>query len=144
MHIRQATIFDVEQIHDIEKQCFSQPWSLKDIYADLVSPVATYFVATIDNSIVGYIGFWNVVGEGQLTNLAVKTEARGMGIANQLIKKVIDQAKIHSGEYITLEVRQSNHIASHLYKKYDFKEIAVRKAYYKEPTEDATIMKLNL
>ncbi|OON98546.1 MAG: ribosomal-protein-alanine N-acetyltransferase [Epulopiscium sp. Nele67-Bin004] len=142
MTIRRAINIDANQIFGIETQCFSVPWTLNSIKADLKNPIAYYWVAVIDTKIVGYIGLWNVVGEGQITNVAVSPTARGQGVAQALINHMIQFACEKEMTEIMLEVRASNHVARYIYEKLGFKQLSVRKNYYTNPREDAINMKL--
>ncbi|ONI44683.1 ribosomal-protein-alanine N-acetyltransferase [Candidatus Epulonipiscioides gigas] len=141
MIIRKALEIDVDEIAEIEKNTFTLPWNKKEILQDLNNPIATYFVAVEDNKVVGYIGYWLVVGEASITSLAVREEYRQKGVAKTLLEKVLLTLKNNSAEFILLEVRVSNTIAQKLYTNFGFVEIAIRKNYYELPKEDAIVMK---
>ncbi len=142
--VRRAITLDAEDIFAIEKVTFSDPWSVQNIKNDIANPVACYWVATIEAKIVGYVGMWNVVGEGQLTNLAISKDFQRQGIASMLLRAVIEYAHKLDMEFIMLEVRASNEAAKFLYQKFNFQEIAVRTGYYTLPKEDALVMKYSL
>ncbi|OOB78351.1 MAG: ribosomal-protein-alanine N-acetyltransferase [Epulopiscium sp. Nuni2H_MBin001] len=142
--IRRATTIDAQEIYEIEHNSFSDPWSLQNIKNDITNPVSCYFVASINANIVGYIGLWNVVGEGQITNLAVSKEYQRQGIANELVSAVVEYSINQQMEFILLEVRASNEAAQSLYKRFEFTQIATRVNYYTLPKEDAIIMKLEV
>lgn len=142
MTIRKALNIDATEISAIEAQTFSLPWSHLEILTDLNNPIATYFVATDAGTIVGYAGYWLVVGEANITNVAVATTHRNLGIATNLLTTLIASLKSSAAVSAFLEVRASNATAKHLYAKFGFVPISVRKNYYKCPPEDAIIMKL--
>lgn len=144
MEIRKATELDLEGIYAIEESSFSTPWSKESIRNDLINPVTTYLVAEKEGQITGYIGVWNVMSEGQITNVAVDPNCRGKGIGQKLVQQLLEHAKACELEVLILEVRQSNIAAQKVYSKAGFKEIAVRKNYYTHPKEDAMIMALSL
>ena len=133
---------DAKALSELDKKCFSVPWSEKSFLDECKNKLAVYFVAKEDNDIVGYAGFWNVAGEGGITNIAVAPEKRRQGIAKAMLEKMISTAKELDLELLTLEVRQSNNAAISLYKSYGFEEIGKRKKFYTNPTEDALIMTL--
>lgn len=144
MEIRVATHNDLQGIYAIEESSFSKPWSLESMSNDLKNPIATYIVAEENNQIIGYVGVWNVMSEGQITNVAVDKSYREKGVGAQLIKTLVDYAKQNQLFILLLEVRSSNLIAQKLYGKFGFKQVAVRKDYYSHPKEDAIIMVLKL
>lgn len=131
---------DAHEMAELDKKCFSVPWSEKSFLDEAENPLAVYFVARDDKGITGYAGFWNVAGEGDITNIAVLPEYRRQGIGSRLIEAVIKQAAELELELLTLEVRRSNIAAQMLYSKYGFEIIGERKRYYSDNCEDALIM----
>ena len=131
---------DVPKVAELEKQCFSMPWSEQAFYDELENKLAVYFTAKMHNECVGYAGFWNVSGEGGITNVAVRSDFRRHGIGSMLIEAMIKAAYEMRLDILTLEVRKSNMAARCLYEKYGFVPIGFRKRYYSEPEEDALIM----
>lgn len=111
------------------------PWTLEQIDRDLVQDNTDYFFEYRESELVAFLAIQNLVGELEITNIAVKRAYQGQGIAS----KLLDQLKEHQ-ETMFLEVRQSNQKAQGLYKKYWFKEVGRRKDYYNNPVEDAIIM----
>jgi len=97
-------------------------------------------VAEVDNKIVGYGGFWVVVDEGHITNIAVHPEYRSKGIGSKIMEGLIELAKKNGIISMTLEVRESNIVAQHLYAKFGFRPLGRRKGYYQDNNEDAIIM----
>ena len=139
--IRQAVPEDAEDIFEIEKICFPDPWSLDSIRYELEeNPRAFYVVASYNGKVVGYAGLWWVVDEGHITNVAVLPGYRnrkiGEGIIHTLIEYTIGEGILHH----TLEVRRSNEPAINLYEKFGFEVEGVRKGYYRFGDEDALIM----
>ena len=139
--IRQATIRDVEDIYEIEKLCFPDPWSRDALIYELESnPRAFYIVADIDGKVVGYAGLWWIEDEGHITNIAVKPGYRSRKIASGIVEVMIDFTTQEGIKHHTLEVRKSNEPAIELYKKHGFVTEGVRKGYYLNNGEDALIM----
>ena len=133
-----ATQDDVTAIANIEKLSFSDPWSENAVKESLVAGT-TFYVASINNNIVGYMGLSKIVGEGYVTNIAVLPDYRRNGIGEKILRYAIDNSK-NELEFISLEVRVSNSSAISLYEKLDFKQVGLRKRFYSNPTEDAIIM----
>lgn len=126
----------LDDVYEIEKICFSNPWSKEDLERQIDTETSHFLVADMDGRAVGYMGLQIFAGEGYVTNVAVLPEYRGRGIAKALIA---EQMK-NDMEFITLEVRESNTPAIHLYKKSGFETVGVRLDFYSDPTENAVIM----
>lgn len=131
---------DISGIAEIEKECFSHPWSENSIAEELENPHARFYVAKNGYRVVGYIGAFNVCGEVSITNVAVKREYRNRGIATSLIKYLEVVASLEKAEFITLEVRQSNEVAKRLYEANGFIMVGQRNNFYENPREDAILM----
>lgn len=133
---------DAKELAELDRQCFSVPWSEKSFADESKNNIAVYFVAKIDGKIAGYAGFWHVADEGDITNIAVLPEYRRQGIASKLLEQLVLEAKERKLELLTLEVRESNASAIALYERFGFEKIGQRKRFYTNPEEDALIMTL--
>lgn len=142
--IRRMTAADTKQLAELDLQCFAVPWSEQSFAEEAENELATYLVACDKCEIIGYIGFWRVIDEGHITNIAVSPHKRRMGIASELILKIIKTAREDGLVLLTLEVRKSNLAAQKLYEKYGFVPLGERRNYYHSPVEDAVIMTLML
>jgi len=139
--IRFANIDDADELANIEKECFTDPWSKESLEREIiVNKLSNILIAEIDDIIAGYMGIWFILDEGHITNVAVKEEYRNQGIATLMMNKVIELAKENNVTCFTLEVRASNKEAISLYKKFGFSEYGIRKEYYEDNNEDAIIM----
>ena len=129
-------------VYELSKECFAIPWTLDSINNELNNPLAKYVIAEdlSTGEVVGFGGVWIIAGEGDITNIAVSSKYRKLGIASNLLIKLFDVCKTFNCEDITLEVRASNIPAQNLYKKFNFKEEGIRKGYYSDNGEDAIIM----
>jgi len=134
----------IDGIEKIEKECFSTPWSRASIESELDNPNALFLVAADSSEVLGYIGCILVCGEANITNIAVLAKARRQKIGSRLIKKLISALNEKGAELIFLEVRKSNQAAISLYQKFNFEIAGERKNFYREPCEDAYIMKLTI
>lgn len=133
-------LYNIPAVTAIERSCFSEPWS-ENAFIQELSSSSTYFrVAMINSEVVGYIGMYCVCREGYITNLAVKEEFRGQGIATSILKECISYAIKKNFELLSLEVRVSNTAAIRLYTSMGFRKEGRRKDFYKSPVEDAWIM----
>ena len=134
----------VSALAQIEKQCFSTPWSENALAEEIENPNARFFVALCGEQVAGYIGAHNIVGEVYITNVAVAPDYRWQGVATQLIERLVEISRAEKAEFITLEVRENNTSAQELYEKQGFGVVGKRKAFYENPREDAILMTINL
>ena len=140
MMIKPMTPEDVSMVYAVEEACFSVPWSEDSFRRIFFYGENYYLTAWEDGIIVGFIGLMAVCGEGDITNVAVLPSYRKRGIGDALVASMISLAKEKNITKIMLEVRSSNEAAIHLYEKYGFTFLCIRKNYYEKPTEDANIM----
>lgn len=141
MIIRQATVNDVDDIYEIERLCFPEPWSRESMVYELESnPRAFYIVAELEGQVAGYAGLWWIGDEGHITNVAVKPGFRNRRIAQGIMGVMIEFTTKEGILHHTLEVRRSNEPAIRLYEKFGFRVEGVRKGYYQNNKEDALIM----
>ena len=131
---------DVPQVAQIERECFSRPWSEESLMKYVDDENSIFCVYELNGMVVGYAGMYYVYPEGDITNVAISEEFRGNGYAKELMKKMI-QDSIECGiTEFTLEVRVSNITAIKLYEKIGFVNEGIRKNFYDNPKEDAMIM----
>lgn len=135
---------EIEGIAELEKECFSTPWSALSLKEELSNENARFFAAVKNGEVLGYIGCIVVCGEGSITNVAVAKTARRKGVASQLLAALVNALKDEGAQSLFLEVRASNEAAQNLYKNFGFTVCAQRRDFYRNPTEDAYIMKLLL
>ena len=121
--------------------CFSTPWSEKSIASELENDLALWLVALEDAKVVGYVGSQTVCGETDMMNVAVHPDWRRKGIAELLIERLIAELKKMESTCLSLEVRSSNVPAVALYEKLGFHQVGRRPNYYRNPKEDALIMR---
>ena len=138
--IRPMEVSDTEQVEKIEKQIFSIPWSQKSFEDACQSNDNIYLVCEMNGQIAGYCGLWTVLGEGNITNMAVSGGFRRLGIAEALMKEMEKRGMSKNVVTYFLEVRKSNKAAVNLYKKMGYVQIGVRKNFYEKPVEDALVM----
>ena len=137
--IREMTEADIKEIAELEKECFSEPWSENSLRDELANETARFYVLRDSEKLLGYIGANNICNEVYITNVAVNSKCRGKGYGEILVKHLIKQSEAERAFFITLEVRKSNENAIKLYEKCGFKLIGERKNFYSKPTEDALI-----
>lgn len=132
----------VAQVAELEKLCFgTAAWSEKSITSELTNPLSLWLVAVEEGRVLGYVGSQTVMDETDMMNVAVHPDCRGQGIATGLIVDLIGALKLRGSRCLTLEVRASNEPAKGLYRMLDFQEVGIRKNYYRNPREDALILR---
>lgn len=138
--IRPMTDADVEAVAKIEEATFSMPWKPDDFRDMIRRDNMTYLVAELGGTIIGGAGMRNILGDGEVTNVAILKEYRGMGYGKRLVAELIEAGKELGAKDFTLEVRVSNTPAIRLYESLGFVSEGVRPNFYERPNEDALIM----
>lgn len=131
---------DVLVVAEIEKECFSKPWSEKAIKTEINNDLSYFVVAKVGNEVVGYGGMYSVMGEGYIYNIAVKFKYRRFGIGKDIVNELVNYSKNKNLKFLSLEVRKSNTPAINLYSNCGFEYVGNRKNFYTDPIEDAIIM----
>ena len=131
----------VAQVAALEKLCFNDPWSENSIRSELSNPLSLWLVAQDGDTVAGYVGSQSVLGEADMMNIAVSPEYRRQGIAQRLVEALTEALCSEQVYCLTLEVRASNTPAKALYEKMGFAEIGRRPNYYRNPKEDALILR---
>ena len=143
MHIRIVPMNagHLDEVAELERICFSTPWSRNMLAEELDNACSAFLVAEDDaGRVVGYAGLQVILDEGYITNIAVRPECRRQGVAAQLLQVFMDFARANKLSFLTLEVRASNYDAIALYGSRGFRSMGRRKNYYEHPREDAIIM----
>ena len=140
MIIRTMQKGDVAAVAALEAQIFSMPWSAAGFADTLPREDVIFLVAYEQDELLGYVGIYCMLDEGEITNVAVAPAARRRGIARALLTELKQQLACRNVARIVLEVRVSNEPAIRLYEQMGFSVLGVRKNFYEKPTEDAYIM----
>ncbi len=133
---------DAAEIAEIEKECFSLPWSENQIIEEIVKNNVIFLSAKSDNKVCGYISGQMILDEFYISNIAVNENYRNNKIASALLEELIFRLKNTDCSFATLEVRESNNRAKYLYEKFGFSLIGQRKDFYTSPKENACIYTL--
>ena len=141
MEIRKMTAREVPQVAELEKLCFAMPWSEKSVAGELDNPLALWLVAMEGDRLAGYVGSQTVMDETDMMNLAVAPQFRRQGVGETLVNALVASLKELGSRCLTLEVRDSNGPARALYAKLGFVEVGRRRGYYRDPREDALILR---
>lgn len=131
-------------VAEMERQCFSDPWSEKSVASELDNPLSLWLVAETEGEVAGYVGSQTVLDSADMMNLAVSPNFRRQGIGERLVNCLTDALKEKGVKTLLLEVRISNEPAKQLYQKLGFEIVGKRPGYYEKPREDALILRKEL
>lgn len=138
--VRELREGDIPELSRIEAESFSMPWSAEAFRDLLTRSYCTYFVALADGKLAGCCGYTDTCHEANIDNVVVAPEYRNHGIAQAMLKRLIERGENSGIEAYTLEVRASNTAAIHIYEKFGFHSEGIRPNFYEKPVEDAVIM----
>ena len=143
--IREMVYHDIDAVLKVDEASFPTPWS-REIYQREMreNKFAHYFVIEESRQIIGYVGLWIVEDDAQITNIALLPMYRGCKIGEKLFGFAVQFAMQQGATRLSLEVRESNFVAQHLYRKFGLVPGGIRKGYYPDNNEDALVMWVNL
>jgi ribosomal-protein-alanine N-acetyltransferase len=144
LKVRRMSSDDLGTVLDIEKTCFSSPWSKNSFEYELTNRDAIMKVAVFEGRIIGFICLRTLLDITHILNLSVTPEFRRRSIGTTLLKYALRELrhKKPAARSVTLEVRESNTAAIRLYEKSGFRLTGRRIRYYQKPVENAVIMDL--
>lgn len=125
----------------IERRVYPRPWTPALFLSEISSGRSRYYiVALLEDKVVGYAGLMCYGEEGHVTNIAVDPDHHRHKIGTRLLYELVREAQRMGATAVSLEVRVTNLKAQHLYQKFGFRPVGVRKGYYQETNEDALVM----
>jgi ribosomal-protein-alanine N-acetyltransferase len=128
----------------VERACFADPWSPGAILEAVQSATSRAFVADGPSGVLGFVLARTSGGEAEILDLAVAPRARRRGIARNLLRAVQGALREAGVVEIFLEVRESNRAAIALYQREGYRPVGMRPRYYRNPPEDALVLRLAL
>ena len=135
---------DIDRLYEIERAVFTPPWAYNALYSELINEDTFFPVASCDGRDVGFLILRRIVDVGEILNVAVSEDFRGLGIGQALLNAGLDYVRENKLTTVFLEVRKSNLPAISLYTKNGFIPTRLRRDYYTSPTEDAVEMLLEV
>lgn len=132
---------NVEGIAELEKENFSDGWSLNSLKEEINNPNACYYVLRDDEKgkVAAAAGMIISIDTADIMNVSVKEEYRRKGLASKLLATLLEEGRKKGVKDFTLEVRENNHAARELYEKTGFVFEGIRPKFYSNPTEGAAI-----
>ena len=142
---RRLTVEDIDEVLRVENLSFSHPWTKDAYFHELAeNELAYYYGIFWEKKLLAFGGFWLIVDEGHIANVAVDPDYRRQGLGELLMRRLIPFCIVQGGKKMTLEVRSRNLAAHSLYRKLGFKDAGLRRRYYDKPKDDAIIMWVDL
>lgn len=139
------TAEDLPAVLEIERESHAAPWSEPLFRRELENPDRTfYLVAKVAGSLAGYAGYWRILPEVNIVNIAVTARFRRTGIGRLLLRRLEEQAVSEGANLATLEVRVGNAAAIGLYESEGYRLLAIRKGFYPPNNEDGYVMAKDL
>ena len=143
MNIRRMTLDDIPAVVALDKLSFTLPWPERSFRFELTDNPASYcWVVELDGKIVGMVVAWLLVDEAHVATIATHPEHRRQGIAQELLTYTLRYMSKEGAVTSFLEVRENNHAAQEMYRKFGYEVSGRRKRYYKDTDEDAILMTL--
>lgn len=140
--IRRMRWWDVESVYRLEEELFAvDTWSREQFWSELAQPTRTYLVAEAESAVIGYAGLFALGAQSDVQTIAVDPRWQGTGLGSRLLQSLIDMAHEKGARELLLEVRSDNASAIHMYQRFGFERISIRRNYY-APGVDAHVMRL--
>ncbi len=138
MIIKSLSLKDLDNIVQLQSQCFPDGWNKRMLEDGLLSGNMQGLVAVKDDILLGFITYSVNSDFAEIMDILVRPTHRKTGVATTLFNNFLTLIK-GATKKVSLEVRQSNEQAINFYDKMGFKEVFVRKKYYQDG-ENALIM----
>jgi len=137
---------DLPSVIEIENLSYPNPWHLSSFLGEIDNkPISHPYVIVFRplNKVIGYVIYWHIRNEVQISNIAISPDYRQLGVGEVVLMQILHEVQRKGAEFVFLEVRPSNQAARSLYDKLGFKILGLRKEYYRNPSEDAIVMGLS-
>ena len=139
--LRVANESDIAALVTLERASFTDPWDASSFRSLLTATAARLTVAEWAGAVVGYSAVLRAADEAELANIAVAAGVQGRGVGRALLSAALTAAAAEGVAAMYLEVRESNASARHLYERLGFTTVGRRRGYYRQPDEDALVMR---
>jgi len=143
MRIERFRWWHIADVMPMEEDLFGEEkWSSAMFWNELAQH-NFYLVALDESEVVGYAGLAVTGDEAWVQNIAVKSTAQRRGIGRELLEALLAEAAGQDIKKTLLEVAVNNAPAQHLYARYDFEPVGIRRGYYQPSNTDALVMMRN-
>ena len=143
---RPMTALDLVSATAIEKEVYAKAaWSAGQFKEEFAKAPKTahYLAAEFEGQLIAYAGIFYVADVADIHTITVAVDHRRKGIGRELLKRLIDWARVKKAQAIMLEMRLGNDQARPLYESFGFVEISRRENYY-GPGLTAVVMRKEL
>lgn len=144
MILREMTVEDLDQVMELERDLFHDPWTREGYFTFLIREDTLFLAVEEKGSILACCGVLLVLDEGDILNVAVRRDRQREGIGQFLMESLIRLAGEQGVTTLHLEVRSGNDTAIRLYERVGFTRDGIRRKYYTNPVEDAVLMTAKL
>lgn len=129
--IRPMTSEDIKAVNDIAVAVFPDPWPIDSYERELNNELASFFIMTYADIIIGYCHFWVTFDSASIVQFAIHPAMQGKGLGKLLMAHFLDRiSKLEEVKAITLEVRTNNERAINLYLNHGFQIITTKRGFY--------------
>ncbi len=147
--IRKATLDDIAIIRKLERESESAAhWGEREygalFAAEAPRRIALVAAEEVDAQILGFVIARCADDEWEIENVVVAPEQRRRGLGSELVRELVQEAGRSGATAVLLEVRESNAAARRLYEKIGFTQIGRRPDYYRNPPEDALLLRISI
>lgn len=124
----------------IERASFADPWTARD-FREALGAATLFLVSVRAEQVRGYVVARHAADEGEILNLAVAPQGRREGVGRALARQALEGLRARGATTVYLEVRESNAAARRLYEGLGFESVGRRVRYYRDPIEDAVVLR---
>lgn len=142
--IRPLQIKDIDIIVQLEEEIFGETLGKEMLENELNNPLVWFRVLEIDNQVIGYIGGYFYLEDGEILNFLIDKSKQHQGYGTILFESILQEARQKGIKKVTLEVRESNSNAISFYTKFGFSKISIRKHYYQNGDNAIVMIKENI
>ncbi|MGM9898963.1 MAG: ribosomal protein S18-alanine N-acetyltransferase [Bacilli bacterium] len=142
--IRPLQIKDIDIIVQLEEEIFGETLGKEMLENELNNPLVWFRVLEIDNQVIGYIGGYFYLEDGEILNFLIDKSKQHQGYGTILFESILQEARKKGIKKVTLEVRESNSNAISFYTKFGFSKISIRKHYYQNGDNAIVMIKENI
>jgi ribosomal-protein-alanine N-acetyltransferase len=136
-------IFSEDLLNDIlkiEYESFTNPWNRKMFLGSAQNKTVIFKILIKTKTVVGYYIISTIADETEILTIAVSPKFRRQNFGRFMLTDIVKETLLKKSKFIFLEAKKSNMPALNLYKSFGFKEIGLRKNYYRD--EDAVVLRL--